>query len=77
MFPNIPGINLRMESIITNAAASPPDIIKSPMLISSIFLLSRTLSSTPSKWPQIKFKDFSFESFLAYSWLNNLPLGLK
>ena len=31
------------------------------MLISSIFLVFNTLSSTPSKWPHINATDFSFD----------------
>ncbi len=42
-FPITPGINLKIASITTNAADSPPDKIKSPMLNSIIFLESITL----------------------------------
>ena len=77
ILPRIPGINLKIESVTTNAATSPPDNIKSPMLISSISLLSSILSSTPSKCPQIKLIVFSLENSLASLELKTFPLGLK
>ena len=43
LFPIIPGINLKIESKTTIEAVSPPDKIKSPMLISSISLDSINL----------------------------------
>ena len=43
------GINLKIASIKTKTAVSPPDSIKSPILSSTIFLESITLWSIPSK----------------------------
>ena len=50
---------------------------ESPILISSIFLVESILSSTPSKWPQIKDRDFSLASSFAKFWSNFFPFGDK